>query len=38
MQWMSQPLSEFDASSEEKLSYMDFELVFADKHKVCLGR
>ena len=33
---MPQPLSEFDASSEEKLSYMDYKLAFANKHKVCL--
>ena len=33
---MPQPLSEFDASSEEKLSYMDSELAFPNKHEVCL--
>ena len=37
-QWMSQPLSEFNASSEEKLSYKDSELAFANKHNVCLER
>ena len=30
---MSQPLSEFDASSEAKLSYMDSELAFANPSK-----
>ena len=35
---MSHPLSEFNASSEEKLSYKDSELAFANKHNVCLER
>ena len=32
VQWMSQPLSEIDASFQEKLSHKDYKLGFADKH------
>ena len=38
VKWMSQPLSEIDASFQEKLSYKDYKLAFADKHEVCLER